>query len=334
METLQIYGVEFLVTLQSITLPALEWPMRLVTFFGEEMFYMIAGTFIYWCLSRELGVRLLIVLLLTNMVNLMGKWALHSPRPYWFDPDVRGLVGETSYGPPSGHSQVPMSTWTYAAAYLARRGVAYVWPVALFIVFLIGFSRMVLGVHFPHALIFGWVLGALVAFVCWKLTARAGEFFFGGREARRWAVALVAPALALAVMVTAHFVFLSGVDPLRWAANAAVSQPDHTIDPHSWKSAISSAGALAGVLVAAILITRTGTVGVSGPWPRRIARFGLGFGVLIAIQIGLSALFPKGEDVVALAFRFLRYFTILLWAMWLAPLVFARVGLAEYETDA
>ena len=72
METLQIYGVEFLVTLQSITLPALEWPMRLVTFFGEEMFYMIAGTFIYWCLSRELGFRLLIVLLLTNMVNLMG----------------------------------------------------------------------------------------------------------------------------------------------------------------------------------------------------------------------------------------------------------------------
>lgn len=303
--------------------------MRALTFLGEEMFYMIALTFVFWCLHRKLGFRLLFVLLTTAFVNDMGKWIVHRPRPYWFDPNVKGMVPETGYGPPSGHSQNPMAVWTYAAAWLYARGVRWFWAPALALIFLVGFSRMVLGVHFPHALIMGWTLGALISFFAWRWSDRAAAFFENGDTARRLAIAFGLPALLLAITAAVHAIALAGVDPQLWAANAALSQPDTRINPHSLASPVSIAGSMAGMLVSLILIRRTGEVGVDGAWLLRLLRFVLGFAVLIGISTGLKKVFPEGESIVALGARFLRYFLMLVWAIWLAPLVFVKIRLAR-----
>ncbi len=329
MDTLQILSIEFLVGLQGALLVPLEWPMRALTFLGEELFYMIALTFLFWCVDRKLGFRLLFVLLATNYINVLGKWMHHRPRPYWFDPAVRGMVPETGYGPPSGHSQNPMALWAYAAAWLHTRGVRWFWPVAMAVVFLVGFSRMLLGVHFPYDLVLGWVIGAILAFATWRYSDRASAYFSEASETRRWFIALGVPAIMLILMVFTHRLFLDGVDPLFWAANAHRSQPDHVIEPHSFKAAVNSTAAMAGMLVSLILIRHTGEVSVDGPWSRRLGRFALGFAVLIAIHMGLGAIFPKDESVVALTLRFGRYFLMLIWGIWLAPIAFVKLGLAQ-----
>jgi hypothetical protein len=42
---------------------------------------------------------------------------------------------------------------------------------------------------------------------------------------------------------------------------------------------------------------------------------------------------PSGEDVIALVYRYLRYTLVGLWVAAWAPLLFVRVGLASAQRD-
>jgi undecaprenyl-diphosphatase len=88
---------------------------------------------------------------------------------------VPHLAQETSLSFPSGHA-------TYSAlacitfCVLLFRAVrwpparAYIAVVAGFVVLLIGFSRVWLGVHYPSDVLAGWCLGTAWAFACWLAT--------------------------------------------------------------------------------------------------------------------------------------------------------------------
>jgi hypothetical protein len=65
-----------------------------------------------------------------------------------------------------------------------------------------------------------------------------------------------------------------------------------------------------------------------GPWASRILRFALGIAVLLALRVGLGAVFPREPEAVGLFFRAVRYAVMGLWAVWLAPWVFVRLRLA------
>jgi undecaprenyl-diphosphatase len=41
----------------------------------------------------------------------------------------------------------------------------WAWVAAIFVIFMIGLSRLYLAVHFPHDVFAGWVLGALALWV-------------------------------------------------------------------------------------------------------------------------------------------------------------------------
>jgi hypothetical protein len=60
-----------------------------------------------------------------------------------------------------------------------------------------------------------------------------------------------------------------------------------------------------------------------------LARVAIGFAGLVVLRAGLAAIFPTEPEPVAMLFRYIRYAGVGLWTMWLAPLVFARVGLTE-----
>jgi undecaprenyl-diphosphatase len=77
---------------------------------------------------------------------------------------------------PSGQSMMSAITYLTLGALLARsqerkRLKAYFFLVAALLTFMVGVSRVYLGVHWPTDVLAGWVAGAVWALLCW-LAAR------------------------------------------------------------------------------------------------------------------------------------------------------------------
>jgi membrane-associated phospholipid phosphatase len=145
MDNLLNAGIQFIIWLQSLG----SWLtpiMKVITFMGNEQFYLLIAPAILWCLDATLGLRVGIFLMINGMVNTAFKVAFHGPRPYWYSSDVSALgSAENSFGAPSGHAQHSVVVWGALAERIKQR---WVWIIAILLMFFIGVSRLYLAVHF------------------------------------------------------------------------------------------------------------------------------------------------------------------------------------------
>ncbi|MFA7286642.1 MAG: phosphatase PAP2 family protein [Patescibacteria group bacterium] len=137
--------------------------MRGVTVIGLEGIVAVGIAFLgFFLLQRRytLVVRLAALLVGTYIAQDATKLFFNVPRPpisYW-------LVAESSSSFPSGHALGATVLFGFIYWLIARSGVhrfvcwsAY--SVAIVIIFLVGLSRIYLGVHWPSDVIAGWILG-------------------------------------------------------------------------------------------------------------------------------------------------------------------------------
>jgi len=151
-----LWGIEVIKAIQSIKTPALTAVLKLVTALGTEAFYLPVILFILWWIDEKRGLRFGILILVTAWINSFVKDLWKQPRPFNLEPSL-GLAHESSYGAPSGHAQMSMTFWISLAAWISKkwelekpqRKRILVWAGALFMVLLIAFTRLYLGVHFP-----------------------------------------------------------------------------------------------------------------------------------------------------------------------------------------
>jgi undecaprenyl-diphosphatase len=105
---------------------------------------------------------------------------------------VPSLIQEISYGFPSGHSMMSTIIYLSLASLIARlqvrrRDKIYIISVAVFLSFMIGISRIYLGVHYPTDVLGGWSLGLAWAAFCWLVAwyinkIRSGEIIEKSRD--------------------------------------------------------------------------------------------------------------------------------------------------------
>ena len=142
----------------------IEW--QVPSYLGNENFFFLVLPLLYWSVDATLGIRVAFILVTSNSVNSVFKLMFASPRPYWMSVDVKPMSVETSFGIPSGHAQNAMSMWGAMADGVGKR---WAWVVSMLLTFLIGVSRLYLGMHFLTDVLAGWLIGGLLlwAFLAW-----------------------------------------------------------------------------------------------------------------------------------------------------------------------
>ena len=147
-------------------LPIPAWAWMLVTTLGGAVAAAVGTVFVViFLLSRRIRLALIVALILIGQTAFthVVKEFVERPRPPW-----PHLVAVTGYSFPSGHTTTSTVTygllavvaWRSRLPLLARR-VAVALGVAL--PFLVGLSRIALGVHYPSDVLGGWLAG--IAFV-------------------------------------------------------------------------------------------------------------------------------------------------------------------------
>ena len=118
---------------------------------------------VLWAAHRRISVYLLLVSVITGAIMTFALKAIFDrPRP-----EIPYATGDPlSASFPSGHalmSAVTYGTVAYLVGRMARDGgVRHVtWFMAWFLVFLIGTSRMYVGVHYPTDVLAGWLGGVV-----------------------------------------------------------------------------------------------------------------------------------------------------------------------------
>lgn len=301
--------------------------MTAITWLGSEDFYILVLTLIYWCFNTTVGLRIGLILMLSNSVNGVLKILAHSPRPYWVDPQVTAFSTEKSFGLPSGHTQNATSVFGIISASLRRK---WVWVAAVVIIFLMGLSRIYLGVHYLRDVIGGLLAGLLLLYLFIILEPPIAKWFKGQSTWQRLAIAFLSALLMIAVNLTARVSIAGWEIPQSWFTSALQAFPDHPIDPLGFEGVFTTAGVWFGMVAGlTFVINGSGAHDPSGPVLDRIVRYLLGMVGLLAIYLGLGALFPRTPDLLGYGLRFLRYTLVGIWAIWLAPLLFIKLRLAQ-----
>lgn len=308
----------------------LSLPMEAVTTVGSEGFLLGLTLLVFWCINKPLGIDMALLLIITGAVNITLKALLQGQRPFWSDLTLR-LTSAASFSTPSGHAAHATVLFGYLAWWLVGRRSQEGQPTGsllrgltaallLLCILLVCLSRVYLGVHFPGDVIWGCAEGIviLLAFIGLKPQVAA---WLGGRSL---GMHVVLAAGAAAALLTLNLLFLNRQQATPFGvANAFLY-------PGTRSQAMDEAGSLAGLVLGAwvglALERRYVRFTTSGPAGRRALRYGLGLAGLLAIGLGLLILLPGETLVFGLALRIVGAAAAALWAVFIWPWLFVRIG--------
>ena len=251
------WGTEAIVWVQGFRTPALDSFFEVLTFLGQQEFYLLVLPFIYWVINKSLGARLAFAFLPGAYLNNCLKDLFWTPRPK--SPPVVRLVEETTLAFPSGHTQNSTVVFGFLAAHI-RRWLA--WVLSALLIIGVALSRVYLGVHYPQDLLGGFLFGVAYLLVFLWLEKPVSAWFSDQSLTLRLGLVFLPPVLLLIL--------------------------------HPTQDATAAMASLAGLGVAYVLEGEWLRFETGGLWWQRALRFVVGL-VLVAIPyLGLKSIFPEG----------------------------------------
>jgi len=304
--------------------------MRLITFMGNEEFYLLIMPLLVWSVEYSLGLRLGVMLMVSGTLNTYFKVLLRRPRPYWVSSRILNLSEPMgSFGLPSGHSQNAASVFGLLATAIPKKWLRIVTVITIF---LIAFSRLFLGVHSLADILLGLAIGFLLLWVFMRIEAPVSAYFQRQTPLRQVLLSLIVSlALLFAGVLIINLCQTTPIPPL-WLENVQVAHPYEDIAPFSLDGLITTTATLFGLAAGNVMVQSAGGYHASaGKMWQHLTRFMIGIAGVLLIWKGLGDLFPDGMDLLGFSLRYLRYTLIGLWISGIAPLVFIKAKLAYRE---
>lgn len=123
-----------------------------------SIYFMIAVTvfILIFDKNRHRGISVALILAIVGLLNVIVKYSVLRDRPDY------GLIEETGMSFPSAHAMISMGFYGYLIylAQGAKRGLRIFLTTSMSIsIFLLGVSRVYLGVHYVSDVVAGWCLG-------------------------------------------------------------------------------------------------------------------------------------------------------------------------------
>ncbi len=133
--------------------------------------------FVFYKTRLKFGIPIFFTVGISSVLNFVLKNFFERPRP-----NILRLVEETSYSFPSGHAMNNMALYTMivllALSVIKNNGIKFLIGLCSFsFVFLIGLSRIYLGVHYCSDVLGGFLMGASVAMTCYLILMYVRQFF-------------------------------------------------------------------------------------------------------------------------------------------------------------
>ena len=305
MDTMLLWGLDFIRFIQTYENPQLTFFMKMVSFFGGIPLIMLLLPFFYWCVSEKKSLHLYVMFLFSLLVNVLFKFLLNQPRPFFsdYDPSV-GILLERMGGLPSGHAQNTLVVFLIIASWIALRTKNNVIPYVFagLLCFVIGFSRIYLGVHFPTDVLAGWIIGGIIFYGYLKLNDKV-----------EWLLSLFSFRAKMIAISAISFVFI-------------------TVTPG--RDALLAGGTMFGICGGFCLNRRY--IGFENPITKVFgikkylllsARLLLGVAGLVIVIFAIGYFIPNSSQHNLLGF--IRFLLGGLWVSLVAPWVFIKLKLAD-----
>jgi hypothetical protein len=141
-------------------------------------------------------------------------------------------------------------------------------------------------------------------------------------------IAFVVSLLMIAIGFLSYAPLHAYVFPVEWTDNALRAGP--LPDPVTVEGILTSAGSFFGLAAGAAWIASRGGYEAAGSVDRRALRYVIGLIGIMILWYGLGEVFPRGEELVPLALRYIRYALVGFWITAGAPWLFFHFKLARY----
>ena len=157
--------LEFMKWLSEVLPTFVKYLALFFTQFGGELFLIVCVALLYWLYDKKLGERLGYIGITSAVLNGALKGIFMEKRPFQHEgyenlKAFSGSDGATGTSFPSGHSQNSGTIFTVFYKWFKKNWLK---KVCIALIIIVPISRIILGVHFPHDVIVGSVLGISVA---------------------------------------------------------------------------------------------------------------------------------------------------------------------------
>ena len=290
--------MEFLYGLESIRNPFFNGVFRVFTLLGQEVIILAVLCFFYWCYNKKLAYRISFGFFLSAIFVQGLKITFRIPRPWvkdpMFQPVEEAVKAATGYSFPSGHTQAATAlcgTLTLASKKITSK-IGF-----LFIILMVGLSRMYLGVHTPADVLTSFAITILTVMIVYYLSR------FELTKNRKICLMFGIGTLSLALLVYCVILYTNGTIELAYAAD-------------SCSAAAAGIGLAIGWYVESTYINFKERACNNR---MQVVKLLLGLLITVGLKYGLGAIF--GATILG---KGIKYLLLVLWIMIGYPLIIKR----------
>ena len=299
--------MNFLYFLENLRVPVVNEFMLAITYFGDEIAFLVAALILFWCVDKRKGYYILAVGFIGTMANQFMKLWFRIPRPWVLDENFTILEqareAASGYSFPSGHSQSAVGTFGGIAATMKNKIVRV---VAIVIAVLVPFSRMYIGVHTPYDVVVSILIALALVFSFRKPVMEAMK-------------GIIALCLVMALGLLCY---------VEWGKFPADMDPENL--GSGMKNAYTMLGCLIGMAIVYLAEGKYVKFETKAIWWAQILKVVLGVAVVLLVKEGLRS--PLEALFGVYPGRAVRYFLVVVTAGVLWPMSFrwfSRLGVKK-----